>query len=1416
MYQFVIILLSLVTLAFSQPIWQNNIEYNEGDIVIYQGDKSNPYYEDEVWIAQRFVYQNTPPVQSDLGWFWLSETQIKNGNLDNWRDNRKYNIGDTVIYNDALWEAKRSVTLNTPPVSKSEDWFWSYISTTTGNLLKNGSFEEGKEHWSAGEVVNITSFDGSHALELNDNSTSNNIKAISDRILIDQTGNYILEFYAKADVNAGETQDINLVINHYFEEPRDQVIGDGSTINNDWMWGKNKLKVFAVSNQWEKYQFIIRNNFPEETHEISIEFQPVHWKPNTLTGKAWFDKVTFNEELRGNWLVRDGGFSIWEAPTDHKVQPGMTPPPGAPTLSSVTIDGARDEYEPFQLVFTSTDANEKITGITLTDLQGPGGTISKDSIALNEVAYVNVTSPTDTNSYHGWVPDPLPPINLPLTEETAIALVHPAEGRALQPIWFTVHIPTFISAGTYTGTITVTLENAGTQTIEVNLRVWDFSLPPVPTFKTSFGVYLNDLAKTHKLDGKADDARTVMKQYLRSMSEHRIAPIDPFGVDTFSMTFTDNSTGRVLTPWRNISVESDPVQGNILAAVDDLDDKYVQTEAGALVPVTPGETYRFTGKYKTEGEHDFAIYYFQYTADEVYKSGRNKTIISGESDGKEWHPIDKLISDLDADTRFIRFAFNGRKWHDDDETTSDKNESKEPVGTTFYDDIVFQNRHWDNYTTTTDVTQGTVLEVNDDREDALIQRTTELFPIDNSQSYSFSCKTRTDGTHDYEVYLCQFDASGNYIRGNKTIFRGNGTGGGIWDDISATLTGFDAQAQFIKLFFNARPWFTDDATTPENETLEPLGRTLFDDIRFAPTATGTGLAEFIENFEPETKLFAENFEGVSSINDVEVSSDFSNFEGMLEFVVDSMNFNAFNIRFPVFAKSFAKGVDVTEIPGISWESDDYGVLLKKQWDEISRYMDTQYDDWLTKAYSYWIDEPNPLTYTKLLKGLQHQINAYGDALINDRALPGMAVYNHNPDPSESKKDVPGIEMYDLITHLGPQIDHYTRDREFVTDKQYDKMWWYICTVPKAPYANVFIDHAGVEHQILSWMAYKYDSKGLFYWTVNYNKTASGNNPWDDPSSVSGNNEMWGNGDGRLLYPPKACYDDAITTPITDTPPITSIRWDLLREGLEDYEYLHKLETMAAKLPGGHPLRIEANELLTIDEELVRDLEEYSQKADPLKSRRISIALCIEKMNNVLDNNAASITIDKGNLQTDYSISDWNDDMTSVKISGESVGDIFGSEENASYVNFRREDNFQISAKLSTISGMNSGGILIRTSDETGAPLVHLRLKKNDEGSTLAVDIREVMNGEIYQTGEIISDVTGDIYLRVRRRGNRIYCYASTNEDRYEELYIVDFIAAGNEILAGLTAADGSGYVEYKDVKIHKYTNMAPIINFLNK
>jgi len=133
------------------------------------------------------------------------------------------------------------------------------------------------------------------------------------------------------------------------------------------------------------------------------------------------------------------------------------------------------------------------------------------------------------------------------------------------------------------------------------------------------------------------------------------------------------------------------------------------------------------------------------------------------------------------------------------------------------------------------------------------------------------------------------------------------------------------------------------------------------------------------------------------------------------------------------------------------------------------------------------------------------------------------------------------------------------------------------------------------------------------------------NPYEDPMSyVSGYDNpvgyvgYWGNGDGRFFYPPV----DAMDGKKSLSGPVNSIRWEMLREGIEDYEYLWLLRDKVNKLKESDSTKMsslieEAEKLLEVPESITSSMTEFTKDPKPIYIQRENIARMIEELQNLI-------------------------------------------------------------------------------------------------------------------------------------------------------------------------------------------------------
>ena len=124
-----------------------------------------------------------------------------------------------------------------------------------------------------------------------------------------------------------------------------------------------------------------------------------------------------------------------------------------------------------------------------------------------------------------------------------------------------------------------------------------------------------------------------------------------------------------------------------------------------------------------------------------------------------------------------------------------------------------------------------------------------------------------------------------------------------------------------------------------------------------------------------------------------------------------------------------------------------------------------------------------------------------------------------------------------------------------------EMTWYVSCDQIYPQPNYFIDAPPLDLVMLPWITARYDMDGILYWAINHwSQTV---NPWSNPNTfLSGVlcSEGWElNGEGSLWYP--GDYVRRFTGQPDVEGPVSSIRFELLREGIEDYVYLSMLKQL---------------------------------------------------------------------------------------------------------------------------------------------------------------------------------------------------------------------------------------------------------------
>jgi hypothetical protein len=251
------------------------------------------------------------------------------------------------------------------------------------------------------------------------------------------------------------------------------------------------------------------------------------------------------------------------------------------------------------------------------------------------------------------------------------------------------------------------------------------------------------------------------------------------------------------------------------------------------------------------------------------------------------------------------------------------------------------------------------------------------------------------------------------------------------------------------------------------------------------------------------------------------------------------------------------------------------------------------------AYIYGIDEPSP-------EGYQFVRDVYERTRQAAPDFPIMQTLNHRIP----KELVGTVDIWcPLSARYDDGIDFY-KERLAAGDR----LWLYVCCGPKPPYANFFIDQEGATHRALFWQTWQARATGLLYWCVIWwdglpNPTGEGKHfpaTMPDYAHDLKTYKTFGvNGDGVLVWPGP------------DLTPWPSLRLEIVRDGIEDYEYLALLDrcirAASVRQDIDGKLLEQARALLDVPPDISRTMKDYTHTVAPILHHRTQVADVIETL-----------------------------------------------------------------------------------------------------------------------------------------------------------------------------------------------------------
>lgn len=276
-------------------------------------------------------------------------------------------------------------------------------------------------------------------------------------------------------------------------------------------------------------------------------------------------------------------------------------------------------------------------------------------------------------------------------------------------------------------------------------------------------------------------------------------------------------------------------------------------------------------------------------------------------------------------------------------------------------------------------------------------------------------------------------------------------------------------------------------------------------------------------------------------------------------------------------------------------SDEFNQIVKSYLSQVESYF--QKNGWHDKlVFNSPVDEPRSLE--------EYEETRKWASLVKEATTGVPFLITRTPVPPRNNPEWGTFKGY---------VDNYSIHGNHLNDpeligvvdeikKAGGELTWYISCDQGFPQPNYFIDAPAMDLVMVPWITAKYNLDGILYWGMNWWSQTS--NPWLNANTFHSGflcSDGWIlNGEGSLMYP--GDHVQSFTGQPNVDGPVSSIRYELLREGIEDYVYLNMLKEAG-----------DDNYLKDQVDKLVIDVKAFSRDVNQLYKVRESIAKRLEEL-----------------------------------------------------------------------------------------------------------------------------------------------------------------------------------------------------------
>lgn len=266
----------------------------------------------------------------------------------------------------------------------------------------------------------------------------------------------------------------------------------------------------------------------------------------------------------------------------------------------------------------------------------------------------------------------------------------------------------------------------------------------------------------------------------------------------------------------------------------------------------------------------------------------------------------------------------------------------------------------------------------------------------------------------------------------------------------------------------------------------------------------------------------------------------------------------------------------------------------------------EHPEWAKKGYFYIVDEPTDNSKMDSLMTSGDQLNTYcpgyhmvspfftditykGDDQITSMAkvcdIWCVKPFAYTPRALSSFSGTQYLQNEKQDAQYGTFAERMEKEM-----KDGDTVWTYVCWEPEEPYANWMINDDGTQTVVSMWQCKMLGINGMLYWSCCYWDSSNLFGYGNVVTAPNGQTPVWG--DGVLIYS---------GSPFGLDTPVSSLRLEGVRDGVEDYEYLTMLEKVCGKEVADEYISLITTSVVTFTEDDDRIAAVRSMLGDRLEA-----------------------------------------------------------------------------------------------------------------------------------------------------------------------------------------------------------------------